>query len=218
MPKKLLYSAVFDGQYPFAPLFRDVVTVEDPDRMTAKDSVLIIWGGGDISPTLYGHGVSARTHGTDIPSNRDLIEWDLARTAVREGIPIIGICRGAQMMCAMSKGSLIQDITGHHQSHEIEVLKTNETMITSSLHHQMMFPWNIEHKMIAVSRPTRSNHYITRPKEAKEDVYVTDVPCEPEIIWFPQTKSLCIQGHPEFLGVQSRFVQFCFELVSTYVL
>ena len=217
MNNKTLYSAVFDGEYPFAGLFKKVTTVTRSVELSDPNSCLIIWGGGDISPTLYKHGVSPRTHTGAEPSNRDVVEWALAERAVAMGIPIIGICRGAQMMCAMSGGSLIQDVDGHTRDHDLKVIQTGEVMTTSSLHHQMMFPWNIEHKMIATAYPMRSNHYLTRPLGASEDLDLTDIPCEPEIVWFPQTKALAIQGHPEFCGIGSTFVQYCFDLASKYV-
>lgn len=218
MHNKVLYSAVFDGDYPFGELFKAVTTITNPDHMTEKDSALILWGGGDISPSLYGHGVSKRTGAGAEPNNRDLIEWDLATRAVEMGVPVIGICRGAQLMCAMSGGYLIQDVTGHGGTHNMCVMGTNEIIATSSLHHQMMSPWGVDHKIIAFASPSRSNRYVIHPPHSAEDIILDDVPCEPEIVWFPKTKALAIQGHPEFMGVDSRYVKYCFELVNQYVL
>ena len=218
MLKKTLYSALFRGEYPFGNIFETVTTVINPDEMVEDNSVLIIWGGGDISPTLYNHGVSKLTGASEDPSGRDLYELDLARHAVDRGIPIIGICRGAQLMCAVSGGYLIQDVTGHTSAHDMTVIQTGEILKTSSLHHQMMYPWEIEHKMIAVSTQNRSRRYVTHPLESHEDILIEALPYdEPEIVWFPKTKSLAIQGHPEFMSMNDPFVNFCFDLVKKYV-
>ena len=217
MRNKTLYSAIFDGEYPFGPLFKEVTTITSPSEMTEKDAVLILWGGGDISPSLYGHGVSRATGAGHDPSNRDMVEYGLANKAVELGIPVIGICRGAQLMCAVSGGYLIQDVTGHTRSHQMEDIETKEVMTTSSLHHQMMFPWGVAHQIIARALPAISEHYIAHPESSATDINIEAIPCEPEIIWFPKTKSLCIQGHPEFMGVTTRYVEYCFELVKKWL-
>lgn len=217
MKDKTLYSAIFDGEYPFGGLFKETTTITQPEEMKEKNSCLVIWGGGDISPSLYGHDVCRRTGASADPSTRDLIEFELAHQAMRMEIPIIGICRGAQLMCALSGGYLIQDVSGHTSAHEMEDIETKEIMTTSSLHHQMMFPWGTAHVVIARSSPARSNHYTARPKDAETDINIEAIPCEPEVVWFPKTKSLAIQGHPEFMGITSRYVQYCFDLVRKYV-
>lgn len=215
MNRKILYSALFDGSYPFGDMFEEVTTVMNPEDIVNENAALIIWGGGDISPSLYGHGVSTHTGASETPSNRDLLEVDLANKAVSLGIPVIGICRGAQIMCALSGGYLIQDCTGHTSSHLIEDVKSKDTVVTSSLHHQMMFPWNVEHKMIAVSSPKLSRCYMTHPKDT--DIITKEIEAEPEIVWFPKTKSLAIQGHPEFLSYTAALTQYCRDLINRYV-
>ena len=216
MHHKILYSAIFDGGYPFASMFDKVTTVTLEEELVEKDSMLILWGGGDIHPSLYGHEVSPKSHVSWGLSTMDEIEWALANKAVSLGIPVIGICRGAQMMCALSGGSLIQDISGHTTSHNMKVLLDGEVIGISSLHHQMMYPWDTEHKMIAISDPNRSKSYIIRPKNSNSDIELKEIPCEPEIIWFPLTKSLAIQGHPEFYETESRYVKYCKELIRGY--
>ncbi|MGR3435349.1 MAG: gamma-glutamyl-gamma-aminobutyrate hydrolase family protein [Shimia sp.] len=68
---------------------------------------LIIGGGDDIGPELYGQGlfdVTAR-----IDPDRDQLESSLARIALRRGVPVLGICRGAQMLNIALGGTLDQD-------------------------------------------------------------------------------------------------------------
>ncbi|MFP7571157.1 gamma-glutamyl-gamma-aminobutyrate hydrolase family protein [Marivita sp. S2033] len=66
---------------------------------------LIIGGGDDIGPELYGGtlGVSAR-----IDSRRDALERRLAEAALEQNIPVLGICRGAQMLNVALGGTLDQ--------------------------------------------------------------------------------------------------------------
>ena len=72
----------------------------------ARVDGLIIGGGDDISPELYDGDVrlSAR-----IDPARDALERRLADAALAQNIPVLGICRGAQMLNVALGGSLHQD-------------------------------------------------------------------------------------------------------------
>lgn len=69
---------------------------------------IVIAGGPDIDPALYG----AEAHPTtDKPrTDRDVTEQLLFRAARERQIPVLGICRGMQMMAVASGGRLVQDL------------------------------------------------------------------------------------------------------------
>lgn len=71
----------------------------------AVDGV-VIGGGDDVGPELYGGklGLSAR-----LDPARDCFELSLAENALEQNIPVLGICRGAQMLNVALGGSLDQD-------------------------------------------------------------------------------------------------------------
>jgi putative glutamine amidotransferase len=75
-----------------------------PADLDAVDGI-IIGGGDDISPELYGGrlGVSAR-----LDPARDAFERGLAEQALVRSMPVLGICRGAQMLSVAAGGSLDQ--------------------------------------------------------------------------------------------------------------
>ncbi|MEO1138179.1 MAG: gamma-glutamyl-gamma-aminobutyrate hydrolase family protein [Pseudomonadota bacterium] len=79
--------------------------VRHPAELDDVDG-LIIGGGDDIGPDLYGGtlNMSARLDRT-----RDRFEHELAEAALAQGIPILGICRGAQMLNVALGGTLDQD-------------------------------------------------------------------------------------------------------------
>jgi putative glutamine amidotransferase len=75
---------------------------------------LVLSGGGDIDPARYG---AARDPATD-PANpeRDEAEIELARQAIAAGLPLLGICRGLQVLNVGLGGTLHQhlpDLVGH---------------------------------------------------------------------------------------------------------
>ena len=65
-------------------------------------------GGADIDPVSYGDASHPSCDGTD--RERDRVEIALARWAVDEGKPLLGVCRGMQLINVAAGGSLYQDI------------------------------------------------------------------------------------------------------------
>src|SRR4029453_7705434 len=65
-------------------------------------------GGGDIEPARYGAGDHPEQDGTD--PDRDELELELARAAVRTGLPTLGICRGVQLLNVAFGGTLVQHL------------------------------------------------------------------------------------------------------------
>jgi putative glutamine amidotransferase len=87
--------------------------VLDPARDHAREVIaevdgLLLTGGGDIDPALYGHRAHPSTK--IVPSERDRFELELARGAMDGDLPFLGICRGEQVMNVAGGGTLIQDI------------------------------------------------------------------------------------------------------------
>lgn len=70
---------------------------------------LIIGGGDDISPALYGGEIRLEAR---LDPERDALERDLAEAALSRNIPVLGICRGAQMLNVALGGTLHQDAWG----------------------------------------------------------------------------------------------------------
>ena len=69
---------------------------------------LVLQGGADISPSFYG-AKPWREH-CDCDPIRDEYELDLLRGFVEAGKPVLGICRGAQLLNVYCGGTLVQDI------------------------------------------------------------------------------------------------------------
>ncbi len=69
---------------------------------------LLLSGGGDVLPGLYGREPHPAT--AEIDPLRDRFEFALCRRALDRGAPVLGICRGIQVMNAALGGTLIQDI------------------------------------------------------------------------------------------------------------
>jgi putative glutamine amidotransferase len=69
---------------------------------------LLLAGGGDVDPARYDERAIPQTQPPE--TARDVIELDLIDRALREGVPLLGICRGMQVLNVARGGSLYQDI------------------------------------------------------------------------------------------------------------
>jgi putative glutamine amidotransferase len=69
---------------------------------------LLLCGGGDVAAEHYGVVGEGKVKRVD--RERDRVEMLLARWALREGMPILGICRGIQSLNVAAGGTLIRDI------------------------------------------------------------------------------------------------------------
>lgn len=168
--------------------------------------VLCLTGGADIDPNLYGEAPMA---GTYFNRSRDDFEVRCFERAQELGLFIFGICRGGQLANVLSGGKLWQHIEGHPYEHTIQDVETGQSIISSSIHHQMFRP-----APDAVIVAT-CNHATFKVAEHDRWQSTTDGSNDDvEVCWYPKTRSLCIQGHPE-VGPDA-FTDYSFELMERY--
>jgi putative glutamine amidotransferase len=92
----------------------------DPDEALQLIDGLVLAGGADIDPSSYGEHAHAETVGT-VPE-RDRFEIALAAAAIERDLPVLGICRGMQLINVARGGTLLQhlpDRFGHHEHRRV---------------------------------------------------------------------------------------------------
>ena len=82
--------------------------VEKPEHILARVDALLLTGGADVDPKLYGE--TPHTTFESAEAGRDAFEIALSRAAVKSGMPLLAICRGMQVLNVAMGGTLIQDI------------------------------------------------------------------------------------------------------------
>lgn len=92
-----------------APVLIDISAPDrDPETLPEHFAGLLILGGADIDPALYGAPPHPTIYGVDIDADR--YEIAAVRGALDRGTPLVGICRGMQVMNVAAGGTLIQDL------------------------------------------------------------------------------------------------------------
>lgn len=82
---------------------------------------VVLTGGGDVAPARYGQ---PNRGSRGISPQRDATEWALLDLALARGLPVLGICRGLQVINLYFGGGMIQDLPAHgarflaHESNE----------------------------------------------------------------------------------------------------
>jgi putative glutamine amidotransferase len=149
------YSVSAGGGLPLLlPSIRDA---SDYGAYLDRIDGLLFTGGLDVSPLRYGEAVSPKV--SELSSERDEWEIGLCLAAYERGMPILGICRGHQLVNVALGGSLIQDIpsempqaSSHSSemmpeevSHYVDIVEPGsrlrsifgkDRILTNSFHHQ----------------------------------------------------------------------------------
>lgn len=180
--------------------------VDKPD-----DADLIVFNGGqDIGTEIYGELPVFR----GIPrlkSPRDLAEINLYNEAKKGGKFFLGICRGAQLLNCLNGGTLWQHVNNHGVDHRMLDVITGKMYEVTSTHHQMMRP-NLETGQIigvASESTVKHSHELTEQFLLQGNLYNGE---DVEIVYYKDTRTLCVQGHPEYVP-GSPFAEYVLNMV-----
>lgn len=91
------------------PMVFPIGEPEDAANYIQKIDKLLLGGGHDVTPKLYGQELHAYLEETN--EKRDAFELELIQEAVKAGKPILGICRGMQLLNVAFGGTLYQDVS-----------------------------------------------------------------------------------------------------------
>lgn len=166
---------------------------------------IVLWGGTDVDSFLYGEKHSKYAQHPD--HSRDDKEWMMLEQAVLHKTPVVGVCRGAQLICVFNGGKLYQHSEPKEHCHSIVVNDSTFGYVydekvfqnVTAGHHQIMRPagnfhllgWNPEPVMVWAND---DENFLERDTA--------------EIVWYPDTKMLAIQPHPEWGVKGDKFVEW----------
>lgn len=205
----MLKVYIVNGGEAYARMFRDAgwATVDNP----LEADLLQFTGGEDVTPALYGEG-RHRTTGNSV--RRDLNEAGYFAFAQRMGIPMAGICRGGQFLNVMSGGKMYQHVGAHatgrtHALFDLKDPMNPRKVVVSSTHHQMMRA-GPDGQIIADANLGGFKQFMVGDKVAEGPEDEPDT----EVVYYPTTKALCFQPHPEFFGPENECFKYYFECIE----
>ncbi len=142
------------------PLEIDPWNWEEVSQAFEQTSIhgMLLTGGGDVNPRLYHRKPHAKVYG--VSELRDWAEQLALDLAAKAGIPVMGICRGSQILNVWGGGTLWQHIGGHYGTFPIAPLEDThlyktlegDAHIVKHLHHQAIKKVAPGYRVAAVSR------------------------------------------------------------------
>ncbi len=189
-------AVVTNGGVPFIlPVSEDEEVIK---KQVALLDGLIITGGHDISPTCYNEEPLMKLEET-LPA-RDTFDRLLFKYAIEKNIPILGICRGFQMMNVYFGGTLYQDVSynkdiyiKHNQidgpkigTHSIEIEEDSKlyqaigekNILVNTFHHQVLKDLSKDLRVVA-----RAKDGVIEAVEHKSYDYMLGVQFHPEMLF-----------------------------------
>lgn len=188
----------------------------DPDELLDMLDGLILAGGADVDPSNYGAEPHPMTTQTVI--ERDTFEIVLARRALERDLPLLGVCRGMQLMNVAAGGTLNQHVP---DSHGHEDHRRTPGSFDGSDHDVRLEPGSLAAQAAGEERHATLSHHHQGIEELGEGLRITgwaDLDDLPEAIEAPGKRfALGVQWHPEADDLSPIIEAFVREAARTAV-
>jgi putative glutamine amidotransferase len=174
----------------------DPLLVEDPGEALEMIDGLVLAGGADIDPGSYGAQTHAET--VDTVPERDAFEIALTRAAIERNLPVLGICRGMQLINVACGGTLLQHLPDlfDHEEHRRVV-----GSFDGSDHDIVLVDGSLAARAAGELRHATKSHHHQGVDQLGEGLSVSGVSTLddlPEAIELPDKRFvLGVQWHPE---------------------
>lgn len=179
-------------------------------RSTTPDAadLVVFVGGDDVNPIYYNEDRHPKTF---FDSKRDEADLAVYEFCLKEGIPMFGVCRGAQFLHVMNGGKLYQHVDNHTGDHNMWDIQ-NKRMVNrvSSVHHQMCIE-NVAGGMEVIGTSGKASERWKNPNSK-----VCGSQMDVEAYFYRDTHCFGVQGHPEYAGYHE-FMQWTLEKINELI-
>lgn len=181
------------------------------DEKLERMDGLLLPGGIDVEPSRYNEPPHPKLEKTD--AALDALEWRALDHARAHSLPVLGICRGHQVINVYYGGSLIQDIPAQHESETVVVhrngIRTHDiTLVEGALLRELLGADRYEvntyhHQAVKDLAPgfrlsARTDDGIVEAIESTGEVFILGVQFHPEKM---------LEEKPELRAIFARFIQ-----------
>ena len=177
-------------------------SIKNTDSILAIADGIVLTGGEDINPLEYNDTINIKVCGP-IDYSRDTLERKLFNYALKNKIPLVGICRGMQMMNVASGGTLYGDLPTEIGSEVIhrnngEVMHDVVIEFKNTYYNKLIFPLDKDTFRVnswhhqGLKDIAENIHVIARSYDGIPEAAIMDTSAHPFMI--------AVQFHPERLG------------------
>lgn len=173
----------------------------DPEALITRLDAVVVAGGQDVDPRRYGRQPTIRS--TRLDPERDEFELSVVHAALAHAVPLVGVCRGAQLLNVARGGTLVDDLEAVQGVEHTLVLYPPERRV-----HEVLFtPGTIAHHVYGDALRVNSFHHqaIDEPGEGVVSCGIAPDGVV-EAIEVAGARAVGVQWHPEMLaGVDPLF-------------
>src|SRR6187549_520256 len=171
---------------------------EDNTADIYKCKGFVLTGGVDVDPSFYNGKKDYNNSPGSFQPERDVFEEKIYRYSQLNNLPVLGICRGMQLINVLQGGKLIQDLDNGNARHKKEELDKEHTIIAenNSLLHQITNSFS--------GKVNSAHHQAIDPDAIGDNLVVNAYVDDEKIIEGLEFKDktnkafmLCVQWHPE---------------------
>jgi len=197
------------------PVNMYTVSSDSIEYYLSKANGIIISGGPDVNPAIYGKA-SETDRCESIDNRRDSLELRMIRYAMDNNIPLLGICRGHQILNVAQQGSLIIDIPSDYDTiivhrrggdHMVRIIEG--TLLSDLILPDSGLVNSSHHQAVEVLAPGyRASAFA--PDGIIEAIEPVDLDGHPFILgvqWHPETLIRQSEEHPFSLPILLRFME-----------
>jgi putative glutamine amidotransferase len=166
----------------------DDEAAEHPAELLDRLDGLLLGGGRDIDPLTY--GARPAPHTDEPRPERDRFELALASAALERGMPVLGVCRGMQMLNVACGGTLVQHLEG------ALLARHRHTPGAFSDHDVALEPGSLAARAAAAGRVSVRSHHHQALGELGEGLAVTGRCPDDDL-----AEAIELPGKPFVLGV-----------------
>ena len=173
------------------PLIADNALINDIEQLLDLSDGLLLSGGGDIHSKYFNEPLHEKVD--CVIEERDCFEIALFLKAFERNMPVLGICRGSQVINVALGGNIVQHIDGHlhfekrfEQVHSIKLEEDSllwdiigeQRLLVNSIHHQC-----IGNAALGIRISAYSDDGVIEAIECKDKQFVLGVQWHPEILY-----------------------------------